>query len=166
MSVFDPVFTSFEHLVLREFDCNILTENSEGKYPVKDTGTTIFFLPHCPKQLCNNLLWSNWGLQLSYCVIISNSFNLILESNSVRQLANSAEYILNISPYVEELAVINNFKFYDIFNDTAIHIFPPNKINLVSDDIWKSNKEPTYTESDAEFITKSVVSLRINSDSD
>lgn len=158
---YDPVFDKSEKLLLKKLDCEILDYNLEGKYSITNCRTTLFYLPHCPKQLCNNLLWSNWGLQLSHCIIISNSFSKIIELTPKRLLLKSAQYILNISPHVVELAVINNFKYYDIFNDTAIHIFPIQDISLISDDFWKLNKEPHYSDDDIEFITKKTDVLEV-----
>lgn len=159
--VYDPVFDNTEHLILKKFDCEILDQNVEGKYSIKTSGITLFYLPHCPKQLCNNLLWSNWGIQLSCCVVIGNSFSKILEHTPKRFLNRSAEYILKISPYVVELAVINNFKYYDIFNDTAIHIFPSRDINLISADFWKMKHEPCYSDDDIEFVTSKMHALKV-----
>ncbi|XP_049820626.1 SRR1-like protein [Aethina tumida] len=155
ISVFDPVFTDEEKCILKHFNCNILTENLEGKYKVKDK-YILFYLPHCPKQLTNNLLWANWGLNLTYCVIISNSFNTIIENTSKRELRESGQYISNIIPYTLELAIINSFKYYEVFNDLAIHIFPFEKLNIISDDIWNFTNEPKYSDADIEFIRNCV----------
>lgn len=159
--VYDPIFSESERVILTKFNCEVLNHNSEGKHSIKDNESTLFYLPHCPKQLCNNLLWSNWGLKLSCCIIICNSFTNILEAEPTRILAKSCEYILNISPYVVELAVINNFKYHDIFNDTAIHIFPSSKISLIAEDFWRFKEEPVYPDSDTEFVTKKMSCVKI-----
>lgn len=151
--VYDPVFRETEQLILKQLDCNILKRNLEGKYRNKNCNTTLFLLPHCPKQLSNNLLWANWGLNLSRCLVISNSFTQIVENTPKRFLIKSAEYISNILPYTLELAVINSFKYYNVFNDMAIHVFPMENIRLISTDFWHFNEEPVYSEDDIEFIT-------------
>lgn len=152
VEVYDPVFSQIECDILQEFNCVVLSKNSEGKCAVQGSDSTLFYLPHCPKQLSNNLLWSNWGLGLSKCIIIANSFTKIIENTPSRLLRKFAQYITKISPYMTELAVINSFKFYEVFNDTAIHIFPLNNIILISEDFWE-NKEPHYSDDDIEFIT-------------
>lgn len=152
VQVYDPAFCRIECDILREFNCVVLNSNCEGKYAVNDHETTVFYLPHCPKQLSNNLLWSNWGLKLSKCIIIANSFTSIIENTPSRVLRKFAQYISKISPYMIELAVINSFKFYEVFNDTAIHIFPPKDIVLISEEFWEYNKEPQYSDDDIEFI--------------
>ncbi|KAK9887193.1 hypothetical protein WA026_021034 [Henosepilachna vigintioctopunctata] len=153
LKIFDPVFSEDDQYLLRHFNITVLGENLEGKYR-NDQSTTIFFLPHCPKQLTNNILWINWGLNLHYCILICNSFAGLIENNTKKYLIKSAEYILKIYPYTVELAIANTFKFYDIFNDTAIHIFPQNRLNLLPIDFWKFQSEPRYTEEDCEFIRK------------
>ncbi|XP_044262199.1 SRR1-like protein [Tribolium madens] len=155
VKIYDPVFTETDRWLLRQFQCEILTENSEGKYRVGDKHTTIFYMPHCPKQLTNNLLWANWGLNLNSCIIIANSFNSIIE-NSPKRVLNQNQYLVNIFPHVLELAVINSFRFFEIFNDTAIHIFPWNKIKLLSDDFWEVGAEPSYDDDDVEFVRVKV----------
>lgn len=157
--VYDPVFNENDISLLNHFNINILTENLEGKYKTRNQKTTLFYLPHCPKQLTNNLLWANWGLNLSYCIIISNSFNKVIENSLKRTLAENAEYILKITPYVHEFAVINTFKYYEVFNDTSIHVFP--KLNLIPTDFWENCIEPTYLDEDIEFIASSVNNLLI-----
>lgn len=159
VSIFDPVFTEIENDLLTELECHVLHKNIEGKYLVDKT--TLFFLPHCPKQLANNLLWANWGLTLNNCIIIANSFSNLLERNSKISIQENAAYILNISPYTLELAVINMFKYYDVFNDLAVHVFPYKNLRLVADDFWKypNNHEPKYLSSDIEFITNKLNDL-------
>ncbi|CAH1119329.1 unnamed protein product [Phaedon cochleariae] len=149
---YDPIFTELDIELLNHFEVTVLKENTEGKYKVSSKEPVLFFLPHCPKQLTNNLLWDNWGLYLQSCIIIANSFTTIVESNSSRILKESAEYILKILPHVLELPLINSFKFSEIFNDLAIHFFP--NLEFVCQDLWDTAPEPKYVKSDIEFITK------------
>lgn len=148
--IYDPILSKNDTTILQHFKCTQLVENCEGKYNVAKT--TLFYMPHCPKQLSNNLLWSNWGLNLTHCLILSNSFNTIVENTTKRLLHSNAFYITKILPYCTELPVINTFKFYEIFNDTALHIFP--NLHLISDDLWVENSEPDYIDEDIEFIRK------------
>lgn len=154
VSVQDPGFWSIDKIILKELEFTILDGNLEGKYKAKST--TLFYLPHCPKQLSNNLLWCNWGLNLQNCIIISNSFVTITENLSKKELTNNANFISDILPYTSEFAIINTFKFFDVFNDTAIHIFPLVKLILIPEDFWKNREEPTYDSQDIEFITSNI----------
>lgn len=155
--VYDPIFKEDDISLLNHFEINVLKDNTEGKYKVQNN-TVLFYLPHCPKQLSNNLVWANWGLKLSYCIIIANSFKKIVEQCSTRTLKISAEYIAKIEPHVLELPIINSFKYFEIFNDTSIHIFP--KLNYLSQDFWQDHTEPEYIE-DIEFVKKDLNKLTI-----
>lgn len=148
--VYDPLFSDVDISLLNHFQVLLLEENLEGKHKVCGKNV-LFYLPHCPKQLSNNLLWANWGLGLGYCIIIANSFNSIIENSSSNTLKANGEYISRICPYTLELPVINSFKYFEIFNDTAVHFFP--KLNMLPQDLWEQCIEPVYLE-DVEFIKK------------
>ncbi|XP_021939694.1 SRR1-like protein isoform X2 [Zootermopsis nevadensis] len=158
VSIFDPIFYNSEINILRELGFEVITVNEEGKRRASPDAVTLIYLPHCPKQLTNNFLWSNWGPELRNCIIFSNSFSRIIESQPKRILKANAEYILNISPYTEELGVDNSFRYKDIFNDIAIHIFPQKKLNSVSQVFWNLCDEPEYSADETEFITNKFIS--------
>lgn len=152
--LYDPLFYSIEKQILEEFDCTLIKQNEEGKRKVLSDVPTLLFFPHCPKQLTNNFLYTNWSPKnLRNCLIIGNSFNKIVETTPTRILSNEAQYILNIAPYVDELYMINTFKYTEIFNDTSLHIFQEDKLRLIDPDFWTNIEEPTYPEEDCEFIT-------------
>lgn len=154
--VYDPIFYQLERELLTTFGFKLIEDNEEGKRLI--SATTLAFFPHCPKQLTNNFLWSNWGLGLKNCIILGNSFTNIIESLPKRILRDSAKFILNIHAHTEEIGVVNSFKYTDIFNDIAIHVFPENKLRLIAQDLWDLRDEPIYCEDDLELITKSLTS--------
>nr|CAI5862945.1 unnamed protein product [Callosobruchus analis] len=156
---YDPCFSEFEIDLLHHFQIEVLEKNLEGKYKVEPGEYVLFYLPHCSKQLSNNLLWRNWGLSLCQCIVVANSFNEIIERSSTKALKENAEYVSKITPYVLEVAVINSFKFYEVFNDTAVHVFP--KLSFVPQDLWLQNNEPEYRENDIECVTTSVSVLKL-----
>ncbi|PSN50669.1 SRR1-like protein [Blattella germanica] len=92
-------------------------------------------------------------------MLFSNSFNQVIESNPIRILNESASYILKIQPHTKEFSIINSFKYTDIFNDSAIHIFPQDKLAALPDVFWNSHKEPKYPEGDIEFISKQLTTI-------
>lgn len=150
----DPIFSSQEKLLLESLNCQVITENLEGKNQIENNDKTIFYLPHCPKQLTNNILWKNWGLYLKNIILIGNSFDSLISSTPERILKSNAEFILKINPFVKELHLENNFKYSDIFNDTSIHLFEKDKIESLEIEFWENISEPTYNKEDTEFITK------------
>jgi hypothetical protein len=162
VSIFDPVFYNSEIEILRELGFEVITVNEEGKRKTNPDIVTLIYLPHCPKQLINNFLWTNWGPELKNCIIFGNSFSKIIDSQPERILNTSAGYILNISPYTEELHIDNSFQYKDIFNDIAIHIFPQKKLNSVAQAFWNFCDEPKYSADETEFITNKLISaLRV-----
>lgn len=58
MVFFDPCTTEFERVVLSERQVEVLTENERGRRIV--TAPTLFFMPHCPLRLYENVLETNW----------------------------------------------------------------------------------------------------------
>ena len=96
--IYDPILTDSEKIVLRKLNLKPLETNQEGHY-LYEKSTTIYFLPHCPKQLVNNLLWSNWN-NLDFVYIICNSLKSISLRFSKQQL-ESVKYIQQVSNIVK-----------------------------------------------------------------
>lgn len=145
---FDPIISEQEKEVFESLNYQVLTENKEGKYQA--THHTLFYLPHCPKQLTNNLLWANWNPEnLKNIVLISNSFKNIIEETPERLLRPNAHYILEINQFTKESEIENCFKFEDIFNNFAIHQF---EVKQVEKKFWESKPEPNYSSDDLELV--------------
>lgn len=148
---FDPVLSSGEKQLLETLRYEVLTENTEGKYSVQHP--TVFYLPHCPKQITNNLLFSNWNPDnIRNLILICNSFKSVIEKTPERFLRPNAHYILEINPYVNESEIENNFRFSDIFNDFSLHTFPSDKLSIAPASVWENHIQPSYAEEDLELI--------------
>lgn len=148
---FDPIFTSSDKKLIELLNHQVLTDNKEGKY-VADV-PTLFYLPHCPKQITNNLLFSNWNPEhVKNLFLICNSFKSIIEATPERFLRPNASFLLEINPFVTEVEIDNNFKFSDIFNDFALHSFPAEKLQKIPKSFWNHRPEPIYTDEDLELI--------------
>jgi hypothetical protein len=66
----------------------------EGKRSVQQR--TLFFMPHCGRQLYSNVLWANWSpYQLEKILILGNSFALY-EQNMIGYKPNKAKYIFKV----------------------------------------------------------------------
>lgn len=153
VTVYEPLFDQNELQLLKHFEVNVMKQNCEGKYEVGEQNSVIFFLPHCPKQLSNNLLWANWNKNLANCVIISNSFDEILHRGTSEYILKNVQYIARISSQVVEIPLKTPPQFYEMFNDMAIHVFP-----IITDtDFWKYSPEPVYDNDDLEFIKDTPV---------
>lgn len=153
----EPILTQGEISILKRLNCSITAENLEGKIEI-DQGTTIVYAPHCPKQLINNFLWKNWNKnKLKELIYIGNSFTNLLNSTPSRFLATDAGYIVAIQSYCEEISLVNNFKFTDIFNDTSVHRFSKSTLDELSEEFWTNKIEPIYQSDNLELITAKLV---------
>ena len=95
--VYDPILTRSENDILHKLNLETLKTNEEGLYLYKNS-LTVYFLPHCPKQLLNNLLWNNWD-NLDFVYIIGNSFKNIILNFSQHQL-QTVKYIQQVSDII------------------------------------------------------------------
>lgn len=143
--LYDPCFTKREHIILEKLHCSVLKENTEGRYPIKNGRRTIFYLPHCPNILTNNLLKSNWSPgQLSNLLLINNSFQELSVSKPRRLLHSDSNLILDILPYTKEIPLIDSYYFNGIFNDLSLHVFPLSKgLPDVEDEYFWKKSTPT-----------------------
>lgn len=57
---FEPLMTPLEQMILEQqfHNVHIISNNERGKRHV--TKPTLFYMPHCPMRLYNNVLWANW----------------------------------------------------------------------------------------------------------
>ncbi|XP_070153630.1 SRR1-like protein [Polyergus mexicanus] len=150
--VYDPAFCPEEVQVLRALDLEIIEANEEGKRIIHRDKTTLVYMPHCSRQLTNNFLYANWGVGLSNCVLLANSFSGIVDNCLSRDALNMAGYILRIRPYVTEIQLENSFAHEEAFNDLSIHIFIKQDLLKTPADFWNSREEPQYLTDDVEFI--------------
>lgn len=151
--IYDPKFTDDERIYLTEIGCDLICQNEEGKR--KLLPGTFVYMPHCPKQLLNNLLWANWEMIiLTKCVIFCNSIDQTVTSTSDRILNKNAYYINKISPFIIEKYFCDDFIYDDVFNDMALHILPKEELKKLEDIFWIRSKEPSYDDDELEFITK------------
>lgn len=154
--VHDPIFYRDECEILSRLGLEVIEQNYEGSYVISKQGLTIAYLPHCPKQLTNNFLWSNWGIDLEKCILICNSFSSLVENQPSRILLETVPYIYKLFPHTSEVKLDNNFKYTDIFNDTSIHYFCKDKLEEIELKFWNEDKKPTYDDTE-EFITSLMV---------
>jgi len=151
IEVYDPIFTEVDKQILVDLKLNLLPSNCEGKKKQNSAGATLFFLPHCPRELSNNLLYANWdsGL-LQNCIIYANSFEKVI-INTPRRFLTNYHYLLQVQNIVKESMVANSFHFPDIFNDLSVHTFHCDQLDSVPTNFWET-PEPVYV-TESELIT-------------
>lgn len=138
----EPLLTHHDADLLSALNCELVSLNCEGKLKFDSAQTTLVFLPHCPKQLINNLLWKNWSANcLKQIVLISNSFQAIVQQTPISCIAQDAGFISRIERYTTEFTLRNSFEHKNVFNDSAIHFF---NTDNCEENIFDLCSEPFY----------------------
>uniref|UniRef100_A0A1A9ZYX6 SRR1-like domain-containing protein n=1 Tax=Glossina pallidipes TaxID=7398 RepID=A0A1A9ZYX6_GLOPL len=137
-----------------------MPDNCEAKYEADIQ--TLFYLPHCPNCLTNNLLWRNWRRKhLKNMILINNSFESLSCSKPERLLRLDSNYILDIMSYAVELPLEDDYEVNNVFNDLSVHIFPPANLPQEGSEIWQEKEPPAYK--DVEMISaEDFAKLSIN----
>lgn len=155
-TLYDPALSRLEVELLRSTalasKLHLAPDNREGCYQ-SCHNKTLFYLPHCAKQLTNNLLWCNWSSsRLGSLLLLGNSIGRLVSSQPDRLLRQEGvEYMLRASQIVRETPVDNCYRFPDIFNDTALHSFPDPLVTTPPPE----EAPPSYPEDDLEFVRSS-----------
>jgi hypothetical protein len=126
---YEPCSTAFEETILAGLKVQVLTVNERAKRPI-DAVPTLFFMPHCPSQLYDNVLWSNWDeLAVSTPLIIcGNSLRNHCESLAPASACPSLHLSL---PWLQEQRLESSAldlkqspgNFMGAFNDTYLTHF-------------------------------------------
>lgn len=143
LAICEPMFTAQDAALARHLGIQLL-ENRSGRYsqleplPVASASSapsssaldvtassgTLYWMPHCPKELYASLLHFNWNLSaLNKTVIIGNSFADIVEG-----ICPPAEKLrLGRIFAAHEISTASSLPNYAddpyIFNNTSVHLF-------------------------------------------
>jgi SRR1 len=125
---YDPCTTIAEATFLLEsFKVNVLTMNDRGNHPTGNV-STLFFMPHCPAQLYENVVWSNF-FKLSQIIFLGNSLRSLAERQQesgllcLRQLLptlHETPLVKSAADY-EEACLLGNF--VGAWNDTYVSFY-------------------------------------------
>lgn len=123
MVYYDPLVTPLERQVLQDhYQIKVLSNNERG---IRNK-TSLFFMPHCPKGLYENVLWANWN-RLDTIGIIGNSLVTYVERATTTSSTSTQQSCLElIQPFVQEQLISYSKKdvkdlpghFEAAFNDT------------------------------------------------
>ncbi|BES94384.1 SRR1 [Nesidiocoris tenuis] len=144
--LYDPVFSEADSKLFESLECSLHLDD-RGHYKIDRT--TLFFLPHCPRFVYENLLRANWGPDLSKCVIFGDDLLSIADKLPTRTLKDNLPFIHGCQPFVEVFPIENNFKFDDVFNDLAVHIFSPSKLASVDPETWNCEEVNSVCDHDS-----------------
>lgn len=121
MYYFDPCSTHFELEFLTECSQVVtITSNEKGRRHI-DSKPTLFFMPHCPVSLYENVLYTNWE-DLSNLFIVGNSLKLQLERLDRPKLP----CIELLEPFLNEIPIVitkdsgTSGNLLGAFNDTFV----------------------------------------------
>jgi len=82
-------------------DVRVLTTNQRGKHRAEGV-PTLFFLPHCPRKLYDNVLWANWS-ELDSITIVGNSLVRDVPLQQRSDAASDCPYIESLRPWLREI---------------------------------------------------------------
>lgn len=138
----DPVLSDNEYKLIEFYGFNRTTSNNKGFHVVN--GSTLFLMFHCPTQMFNNLLWSNWSIKkLRKMTIIGNSFSYY--RNKIYNQSSECSYLDLISEYTSESDVSELWTDdYRVFENISTHLFIDSKLKEIPKDMWLKSKKPTY----------------------
>lgn len=150
---YDPVFNKLELSVLRDhYKITIPDKNEKSMHAVKLIDdhkrkcTSLFYMPHCPKALYNNLLYSNWSLdRLSSLIIFGNSFSTIKLLAGEKNLALKYTYLNDSLQLVNEIDLPADCQLTNAFADLKFNLFniDPNRMPTLN---FTNQLKSTYDE--------------------
>lgn len=109
--VYDPEFSLDEQVILSELGFTVIKRNEYCRRSIcenKVIKKTLFYMPHCPTTLYDNLFRSNWNIQLLN--------NLCLIGNSLSMLF---QYSCEENHYLDKLKkmnIVDEHEIKDLFN--------------------------------------------------
>lgn len=141
MDVYDPIFDEVELTLLHARGCRVPTCNEEGRHTA--LLPTLFFMPHCGRQLYANLLQANWGVApLSQLAVLGNSFGAYADALTDAQRERSAGWcrLTRAAPWVTEQpcgeAASARSEFANAFNNLSLHTFAPPALPMADETCW------------------------------
>ena len=141
LDVYDPIFDEAELALLHARGCRVPTRNEEGRRAA--LRPTLFFMPHCGRQLYANLLQANWGAApLCRLAVLGNSFGAYADALTDAQRERSAGWcrLTRAAPWVAEQpcgeAPGARSEFANAFNNLSLHTFAPPALPMADDTCW------------------------------
>lgn len=149
---YEPFSTAFEETILAGLKVQVLSVNERAKRPI-DAVPTLFFMPHCPSELYDNVLWSNWDevVASTPLFIFGNSLRNHCESLAPTSACPCLHLVL---PWLQEQRLESSTSdlkqspgnFMGAFNDTYLTYF-----QALGQTLWPERPSET-TESSEEII--------------
>jgi hypothetical protein len=154
MSIFDPVMTDLDKQLCEKHQIHVIKEDEKGKRTVKQP--TLFYMPHCSRNLYSNTISANWTpTSLTNLHIIGNRFDMYvgryvsiphqdnfltpINSQLERDLLRECPYLIPANTIVQTVSFPKKFDDDKVFNDLAIQWFPSAVVPQdENDSFWSS----------------------------
>jgi hypothetical protein len=129
IEVYDPLFNQNDLYLLENLlKFNVPRINTQCMRNIDNSSTTIFYMPHCPKSLYNNVLYSNWSPSLlNKIIIIGNSFKSLAFNYS--GMESNYGFLNDSLNFLNETQLDFECEFSLAFYGQSIHQFEVNNIN-------------------------------------
>jgi len=119
--VCDPVFTEADVELLRSLQLNCLADQAQAKYPLLKP--TILFMPHCDRNLYENILRENWTKdRLQNMLLIANRFSEYADSIPSHKLMAESPCLSRLAPYLNSKELPTLTSLPTAFNNTSIQL--------------------------------------------
>lgn len=142
-SLCDPALSADERDVATSLGLAVWPDNDTGKRVLTGVpGSVLLFMPHCPLELYNHVLWAHWAPEaLPRLLLAGNSFAHYRDSLTARQLASRAGFLARVHPVVTETPVLpgpdDPAGFAAAFNNLAVHAFATGLPAVADGDFWR-----------------------------
>lgn len=158
VELFDPAFTQLDLRVIQDlYKLKITTTNEKSMRTVSKV--TLFYMPHCPKALYNNLLYANWSVEdLSRLIIFGNSFTTLknmLVNGKNEDLSRCYSYLSDACLVLDEVELDYNCESTNAFLDLNLNLFKNFFENIncfvnVLKEVYDADilKKPIYSENE------------------
>ena len=119
---------------------NVIEENEECFRKVENI--TVFYMPHAPYNLYNNLLYSNWNpSSLAKVIIIGNDFNLCAKMCGGYNLDFRRQYKFIHAAIENNMFSFNPIELSEsltnVWNDQSVTVFPSDTLPPSDHCCWK-----------------------------
>ena len=141
--IYDPLMDEHDLAVCKEYKVNVISENEFGKRSVcehhESADFVLFWMPHCPLGLYDNLLEVNFNrADLSKIIIIGNNFDSYHSRMLDADFQGKSPYIHRL--FANDCIEIENFPLQNdnAFSDLSIHRFCESKLPDADDSTFWS----------------------------
>ncbi|RMZ98857.1 SRR1 isoform X1 [Brachionus plicatilis] len=145
--IYDPLFNSKDKFVLEKIlDYKYSNSNTKciRKVETNSENLTFVFMPHCPKALYNNFLFSNWtSTRLKSVLIMGNSFRSIQSLNNDEHFAKNYCFLNESLKFLKEQKMESKCDMTNAFYDLSFIMFEPSETVKLAINFYDENFDLT-----------------------